>query len=547
MARMADSAPILSSPDATDAPAANARRAGVSAVYAPGVSVLICTYNRLPFLKKLAESIAAQLPARYPLEVVIVDNNSSDGTGDWAKALAAENAAFRYLFEPRQGLSHARNAGAKAARHGFLLYLDDDALLPPHYLPTLGRLLAKHDPDFLGGPLYPLYLDPKPDWFPESLEVRKKVDRSGFHQDVTLTGANYGVKKSVLEKVGGFDPRYGMTGGKVGMLEERLVIETYRRITPPDEQKIYYSLETFILNATPARRMRVRFQLERIFVGNAQYVRWQLAQGLRSPRLLFKRVWRAFWGEFGAWLDEAPDLWRRRRADPERPMLALVKLTYRGADLWGALAFFLADFGRARRRRLAQTPEARPLRATLFTAATAKAQEIKDLKAALEGEALLDIVPLGESSDDKIRQLAAQVNLRAQDLIITDSLKAARALAVLRGPRPHLQIVLWLRDPKPLNYLKTAKHLWEKRKEALGRIRRDRALVREVDQVICSAAWLTGPLARTLLPLPLAVTVPPLRAAGKGGAQTTLRQEGVEAWRRVLAEARIFAPRRLSP
>ena len=511
------------------------------------MSVLICTFNRLPFLKKLAESIAPQLPAAFPLEIVIVDNNSSDGTADWARALAAETPGFRYLFEPRQGLSHARNAGAQTAQYGFLLYLDDDALLPPHYLPTLGRLLARHDPDFLGGPLYPLYLDPKPAWFPESLEVRKKVDHSGFDQDVTLTGANYGVKKSVLEKVGGFDPRYGMTGGKVGMLEERLVIETYRRITPPDEQKIYYSLETFILNATPARRMRVRFQLERIFVGNAQYVRWCLAQGVRSPHLLFKRVWRAFWGELGAWLKAAPELWKARGSDPERPMLALVKLTYRGADLWGAMEFFLADFGRTRHRRLAETPEARPLRATLFTAASAKAQEIKDLEAALAGEALLDVVPIGESTDDRIRQLAGQVNLRAQDLIVTDSLKAARALAVLRGPRPHLQLVLWLRDPKPLNYLKTAKHLWEKRKEALGRIGRDRALVREVDQVVCGAAWLTGPLARALLPLPRAVTVPQLRAAGKGAAEGPLRREGVEAWRRILAEARVFAPRRLSP
>lgn len=534
MAAMADSASTLKA-DAAPGPK----------TYAAGVSVIVCTYNRLPFLKKLAESIAPQLPVAFPLEILIVDNNCTDGTAEFAKALAAENGAFRYLFEREQGLSHARNAGARAARHGFLMYLDDDAVLPPHYLSTLGELLALHDPDFLGGPLYPLYLDPKPAWFPESLEVRKKTERSGFDQDVTLTGANYGVKKSVLEAVGGFDPRYGMTGGKVGMLEERLVIETYRRITPPERQKIYYSLETFILNATPARRMRVGFQLKRIFVGNAQYVHWCLAQGIRSPHLLFERVWRAFWGELFSWLRQAPALWRGRKSDPERPMLALVKLTYRGADLWGAIEFFLGDFGRTRRRRLAEPPEARPLRATLFTSAPAASPEVQDLQAALEGEVILDIVPIGEGSDDKIRQLAAKVNLRAQDLILTDSLKAARALAVLRGPRPHLQLLLWLRDPKPLNYLKTANHFREKHKEALGRLGRDRALVREVDQAVCGAAWLTGPLARTLLPLPRAVVVPPFRSSGKGGGP--LRQDAIDAWRRLLAEARAFSPRRLSP
>ena len=523
-------------------PAANSG-AWPAAVYAPGLSVLICTYNRRPFLEKLAASIQAQLPVGFPLEVLIIDNNSSDGTAEYAKGVAEADPTFRYLFEGKQGLSHARNAGAAAARHAFLLYLDDDALLPPHYLATLGKLLAENDPDFLGGPLYPLYLDPKPDWFPESLEIRKKTAQSGFDQDVTLTGANYGVKKSVLEKVGGFDPRYGMTGGKVGMLEERLVIETYRRITPSDQQKIYYSLETFILNATPAKRMTVRFQLERIFAGNSQYVGWCLAQGIRSPSLLLQRVWRAFWGEVGAVARAAPGLWRERVSEPEKPMLALIKLTYRGADLWGALGFFLSDFGRTRARRLAGTPEARPLRITLFASGGLKPQETDDLKAALGEAAEIEVVPIGDGSDDKIRKIASETNLRATDLVVTDSPKAARALSVLRGARPHLQMLLWIRDPKPFNYLKSLNHFWDKRAGWPGRLARDRALVREVDQVVCGAAWLVGPLARTLLPLPRAVVAPALQA-GKGGK---LHPVAVEAWRGVVEAARPWAPRRLAP
>ena len=536
---MATPAPIL---PASNAPAANQGESG--AVYAGGVSVVVCTYNRLPFLEKLLDSIRVQLPAAFPLEVLIVDNNSGDGTAAFAKAAAEAEPAFRYLFEGRQGLSHARNAGAREAAHAFLLYLDDDALLPPHYLATLGRLLAEHDPDFLGGPLYPLYLDPKPDWFPESLEIRRKAPQSGFDQDVTLTGANYGVKKSVLHKVGGFDPRYGMSGGKVGMLEERLVIETYRRVTPSDQQRIYYSLETFILNATPARRMTVRFQLERIFVGNSGYVAWRLTQGLRSPGLLLQRVWRAFWGEVGAVAKAAPGLWRARKADPEKPMLAAVKLTYRGADLWGALEFFLSDFGRTRRRRLAEAPEARPLIVTLFASAGLKPEEAEDLRSALGEAAVLQVVPVGDGSDDAIRKVAGSTNLRATDLVITDSPKAARAISVLRGPQPHLQVVLWIRDPKPFNYLKSPNHFWEKRAGWRDRLSRDRGMVREVDQVVCGAAWLAGPLARTLLPLPGAVVVEPLRASAKAGK---LSAAAVEGWRQVIAAARPWAPRRLQP
>ena len=510
---------------------------------AGGVSVLICTYNRLPFLQKLTASILEQLPVDFPLEVVVIDNNSSDGTADFARGLAAEHPAFRYLFEGRQGLSHARNAGAKAAAHDFLLYLDDDALLPPHYLATFGRLIAEHDPDFLGGPLYPLYLDPKPAWFPESLEIRKKTAQSGFDKDVTLTGANYGVKKRVLESVGGFDPRYGMSGGKVGMLEERLVIETYRRITPAEQQKVFYSLETFILNATPARRMTMRFQLERIFVGNSGYVTWRLTQGVRSPGQLWRRVWRAFWGEVAAVAKAAPKLWRERVSDPEKPMLALVKLTYRGADLWGALEFFLTDFGRTRRRRTAEPPEARPMKTTLFASSGLAPQDAGDLRAALDGQAEIAVLALGDGSDDRIRKLAADTNLRATDIIITDSPKAARALTVLRGPHPHLQVLLWIRDPKPFNYLKSLQHFWDKRAGVVARLSRDRSLVSEVDQVVCNAAWLTEPLARILLSLPRAIVVPPLRNAGKGAVKL---DAGAQAgWSEVFGQARMFAPRRL--
>ncbi len=348
----------------------------------------------------------------------------------------------------------------------------------------------------------------------------------------------------MLERVGGFDPRYGMSGGKVGMLEERLVIETYRRITPCEQQKIYYSLETFILNATPARRMTVRFQLERIFLGNSGYVTWRLTQGLRSPGQLLRRVWRAWWGELRAVAKAAPRLWRERDSDPEKPMLALVKLTYRGGDLWGALEFFLTDFGRTRRLKAAQPPESRPLKVTLFASAGLTSQEADDLKAALQGRADIEVAPVGDGSDDKIRRLAQGTNLRATDLVITDSPKAARALTVLRGPHPHLQTILWIRDPKPFNYLKSLEHFWEKRAGVGQRLGRDRSLVSEVDQVVCNAAWLVGPLARTLLPLPRAVVVLPLRIAAKGGKLTP---GAVEGWVKVIDAARVFAPRRLEP
>ena len=540
----------LTRPAAATTPAAAA-----APVYPSGVSVVVCTYNRRTELEGLVGTILPQLPVSYPLQILIVDNNSSDGTAAYAKGLAEQHPAFSYVFEPRQGLSHARNAGAAAARHGFLMYLDDDALLPPHYLPTLGPRLAQHDPDFFGGPLYPLYLDPKPDWFPESLEIRKKAARSGFHNSIVLTGANYGVKRSVLETVGGFDPRYGMTGGKVGMLEERLVIETYRRLVPPERQKIYYGLDHFILNQTPARRMTVGFQLRRMFIGNRQFMRWCLEQGIRTPAMLFDSVWKAFWGELFSQVYHAPGIWKARKAEPERPMLALVKLTMRSADLMGALDFFLSDFGRVRRRRQAEGAEDRPLRATLFTVlkeAQIKADppDLQGLRQAFEGRGVLTVVSVVGMSDDDIRDLAGSLNLRAEDVLLTDMPKAVRALAPLRSSRPHLQIVLWLRDPKPLNWLKSLKHFWERRSGMFERIRRERVLFRPADQVIVSASWLERGLARWLLPMRRRVAAPTLGVAKtpkEERAMAAARERALDVWGQAIHDARVWAPRRLKP
>ncbi len=115
---------------------------------------------------------------------------------------------------------------------------------------------------------------------------------------------------------------------------------------------------------------------------------------------------------------------------------------------------------------------------------------------------------------------------------------------MLRGPQPHLQVVLWIRDSKPFNYLKSLNHFWEKRAGWRERLSRDRGMVREVDQVVCGAAWLVGPLARTLLPAPRAVVVGPLRPSAKAGK---LSPAAVEGWRKVIAAARPWAPRRLEP
>jgi glycosyltransferase involved in cell wall biosynthesis len=88
------------------------------------VTVILCTYNRCQSLARALESVAAQiLSESVEWEVLVVDNNSSDQTGEVVQDFSGRYPGrFRYLFESKQGLSHARNAGIRAARGEIVLY-----------------------------------------------------------------------------------------------------------------------------------------------------------------------------------------------------------------------------------------------------------------------------------------------------------------------------------------------------------------------------------------------------------------------------------------
>lgn len=248
----------------------------------PTLSFIICTYNRAPYLRRLILSLLAQTSRYKDLEIVVVDNNSVDDTRAVVNDLSRRDSIVRYVHETKQGLSNARNGGAAAARGEYLLFLDDDALTPDGFIDAIHNTVCNQQPDLFGGPIYPLYADPRPEWFPEGLEVREKASQSGFTRNITLSGGNFGIKANVLELVGGFDTRFGMVGNKVGMLEERLVVDQYKLIFPAENTKIYYDIDAWILHHTPEDRMTRDFQKRRIYLSEYQSTLYSLSQSNRS-------------------------------------------------------------------------------------------------------------------------------------------------------------------------------------------------------------------------------------------------------------------------
>ncbi len=88
------------------------------------LSIIIPTYNRLALLQEALASFVGKLACSY--EVIIVDDGSTDGTREFLQGLGEP---YRVFLAEHRGGSAARNTGMKAARGGFIKFLDDDDLL----------------------------------------------------------------------------------------------------------------------------------------------------------------------------------------------------------------------------------------------------------------------------------------------------------------------------------------------------------------------------------------------------------------------------------
>jgi glycosyltransferase involved in cell wall biosynthesis len=236
------------------------------------LSVIVCTYDRRDLLAGCLHSLGGQTLSPDRFEVVVVDNNSSDDTVAVVENHRAILPNLRYAFEPVQGLSHARNRGSAEARGSHLVYVDDDARVPPTYLVSVVDALERHQPDILGGPVYPFYTEAKPWWFKDQYEIRHYADASGFSTTCGVSGSNFVIRKDVLARLGGFDPSLGMRGAEQRFGEDRKVLETYRRVTPVGAQRIYYDLDCVVLHHVPRHKMHICYVLERAFRGGRMTV-----------------------------------------------------------------------------------------------------------------------------------------------------------------------------------------------------------------------------------------------------------------------------------
>jgi glycosyltransferase EpsJ len=98
----------------------------------PRISVIVPAYNAMGFLETCVHSITGQSFA--DLELILVDDGSTDGTGPLCDRLAASDPRIRVIHQENAGVSAARNCGVRAALGALIAFVDaDDWLAPDAY------------------------------------------------------------------------------------------------------------------------------------------------------------------------------------------------------------------------------------------------------------------------------------------------------------------------------------------------------------------------------------------------------------------------------
>lgn len=176
------------------------------------ITVILCTYNRCESLASSLDSVAAlRMPDSVSWEVLVVDNNSTDGTRDVVEGYGRRNPErFRYLLESKQGLCHARNAGVENARGKIIAFTDDDAIVESTWLQNLTATLHGDEWAGAGGRILPEKVFSRPEWMPTEgrypLGPLAMFDLGGEARSLHEPpfGVSMAFRKAMFEKYGRF-------------------------------------------------------------------------------------------------------------------------------------------------------------------------------------------------------------------------------------------------------------------------------------------------------------------------------------------------------
>jgi GalNAc5-diNAcBac-PP-undecaprenol beta-1,3-glucosyltransferase len=110
-------------------------------------SIIIPAYNRAQLLTETINSALNQSYTHF--EVIVVDDGSTDNTGQVIKEVFGADSRVKYFYKQNEERAAARNFGLKQAKGDFAVFFDSDDWMKPHYLETMNRAILEEPSVFL--------------------------------------------------------------------------------------------------------------------------------------------------------------------------------------------------------------------------------------------------------------------------------------------------------------------------------------------------------------------------------------------------------------
>ena len=183
-------------------------------------SIIICTRNRAESLRNTLREIGElRIPERCSVELLVVDNGSTDHTRAVVIGIPLKNMSVRYIHAPNAGVSIARNTGVRAARSEIILFTDDDVSPATDWFEKMGTPLLEAKCDAVVATVRLAEHLERP-WFEPMHRSWLAAPDMASGTELELTGASMGFHRSVLKRVPAFDIELG--GGAMGFGEDSL-------------------------------------------------------------------------------------------------------------------------------------------------------------------------------------------------------------------------------------------------------------------------------------------------------------------------------------
>ena len=223
-----------------------------------GVSCVIPTYNGS---RDVVECVWSVLNSDYSnIEIIVVDNNSSDSTVKRLKRLFGKRNNFQLIeSDANRGAAGGRNLGAKYSKSDYLLFIDNDNVIDKRMISYLAAYFESYQDCGMVGPLMKIKLDPRIIWlYSANINLytskasylgsrQKDVGQYPDYLEVGHVPNCFMVKRKDFENVGGFDEKYFI------MYEEADLAEKIRRKL---RKKIYIYTKAITLHNAPLKSQK---------------------------------------------------------------------------------------------------------------------------------------------------------------------------------------------------------------------------------------------------------------------------------------------------